>query len=134
MDFLCRQVAAACEGMGVRGYRVAYRIDGRLVAPPRCDREAQLLMLLFADDVVLLGPDAGSLHVALLAMERTASTWGMQLSYAKTRVMVCAPDQAWAEATAAAEAAASAERAGRAPMPYVGKPLATHQINWRHLT
>jgi hypothetical protein len=128
MDFLCRQVAAACESLGVRGYRVAYRIDGRLVEPPRCDREAQLLMLLFADDVVLLGPDAGSLHVALLAMERTASTWGMQLSYAKTKVMVCAPDRAWAEATAAAEAAASAGSAGRAqgegpvpaPAPAVG--------------
>jgi hypothetical protein len=38
MDFLCRQVAAACESLGVRGYRVAYRIDGRLVEPPRCDK------------------------------------------------------------------------------------------------
>ena len=89
-------------------------LDGRLVAPPRCDHELQLLMLLYADDVVLLAPDAASLRVALLAMESTASTWGMQLSYANTKVMVCAPDQAWAEATAAAEAATAV---GRAPAP-----------------
>ena len=107
MDFICRQVAAACSRQGVRGYTVAYRIDGRLTAPPRCDAALHLLMLLYADDVVLLAPTATALRTALVAMERTASSWGMQLSHAKTQVMVCAPDAAWTEATTAAEEAAA---------------------------
>ena len=111
MDFICRQVADACSKAGVQGYTVAYRIDGRLTAPPRCDATMHLLMLLYADDVVLLAPSAAALRTALVAMESTASTWGMQLSHAKTMVMVGAPDQAWAEATATAEAAAAATTA-----------------------
>ena len=108
MDFLCRQVAAACHRLGVQGYTVAYRIDGRLTAPPRCDSALHLLMLLYADDVVLLTPTAADLRSALLAMESTASCWGMQLSHAKTMVMVYAPGEAWEGATAAAEVAAAA--------------------------
>ena len=112
MDFICRQVADACSKAGVHGYTVAYRIDGRLTAPPRCNAALQLLMLLYADDVVLLGPSPSALRSALLAMESTASMWGMQLSHAKTMVMVCAPDARWAAATSAAEAATAARDGG----------------------
>jgi hypothetical protein len=69
-------------------------------------------MLLYADDVVLLAPTPGALHTALATMERIASSWGMRLSHTKTKVMVCAPDAEWAEATAAAERAAAAAAAG----------------------
>jgi len=68
---------------------MALRIDGRLTAPPRCNAALQLLVLLYADDGVLLAPTAAELRTALLAMESEVSTWGMQLSHAKTMVMVC---------------------------------------------
>jgi hypothetical protein len=74
----------------------------------RCSATMHLLMLLYTDDVVLLPPSATALRTALQAMQSTASAWGMQLSHAETIVMVGAPDQAWAEATAAAEGAAAA--------------------------
>ena len=33
MDFLARQVIQECEEAGVRGFKVAYRINGELVSP-----------------------------------------------------------------------------------------------------
>ena len=34
MDFLARQVIQECEEAGVRGFKVAYRINGELVSLP----------------------------------------------------------------------------------------------------
>jgi hypothetical protein len=53
MDNICRQVADACAAAGVSGYAVAYCMDGKLVAAPRCDSALHLLMLQYANDVVL---------------------------------------------------------------------------------
>ena len=116
MDFLGRQVLEACTAEGVLGYRMAYRIDGSLVAPPQCDGTLHLLLLLYADDVVLLAPDQHSLRTSLLHLERIAAMWGMAVNHEKTKVLVCAPDEGEAAAAAAAEAAAQElARAGRDP-------------------
>ena len=116
MDFLCRQVLEACTRSGVLGYHMAYRIDGSLVAPPHCDATLHLLLLLYADDVVLLAPDQHALHSALSHLEQVASLWGMSVNHDKTKVLVCAPSEQDAAAAAGAEAAAAAvEAAGRRP-------------------
>ena len=109
MDFLCRQVLDACAAAGVGGFRMAYRMDGALVAPAQCDASLQLPLLLYADDVVLLAPDQQSaLRTALLHLERAAAMWGMAVNHDKTKVMVCAPDEGARAAAATAEAAARA--------------------------
>ena len=88
IDFLARLVTARCHAQGIRGYRFAYRIGGRLVQPAtHSDDIAHTLMLLYADDLVLFAHDAASLREALLVLERTAMEWGMQLNYAKTVVV-----------------------------------------------
>ena len=108
MDFLCRQVLDACAASGVGGFRMAYRMDGALVAPAQCDASLQLLLLLYADDMVLLAPDQQSLRTALLHLERVAAVWGMAVNHDKTKVLVCAPDEGAKAAAATAEAAAQA--------------------------
>lgn len=88
IDFLARLVTARCHAQGIRGYRFAYRIGGRLVQPAtHSDSIAHTLMLLYADDLVLFAHDATSLREALLVLERTAMEWGMHLNYAKTVVV-----------------------------------------------
>ena len=110
MDFLGRQVLEACTAEGVLGYRMAYRIDGSLVAPPQCDSTLHLLLLLYADDVVPLAPDQHSLRTSLLHLERIAAMWGMAVN------LMCAPDEGEAAVATTAEAAAQElTRAGRAP-------------------
>ena len=58
MDFLARQVIHECEEASVRGFKVAYRINGELVSPTEGLLNA--LMLLYADDRVLLAPEQPS--------------------------------------------------------------------------
>ena len=41
----------------MRGFKVAYRINGELVSPTE-DLLLNTLMLLYADDLVLLAPDS----------------------------------------------------------------------------
>ena len=52
MDFLARIVMHKCQEKGVKGYRMAYRIDGQLVsAPSGQDAHMAILMLMYADDL-----------------------------------------------------------------------------------
>ena len=71
MDFLARQVIQECEEAGVRGFKVAYRINGELVSPTEGLLNA--LVLLYA--VVLLAPDSQSLEAALLVLDQVARKW-----------------------------------------------------------
>jgi hypothetical protein len=103
IDFLARLVIAACEEQGVRGFTVAFRINGQLVAAPVGNPSLlALLMLLYADDMVLLAPSAAALHVALLALERITCDWGMAINYDKTKIVVFSPPHTAAPSTAAA--------------------------------
>ena len=54
-----------CEEAGVRGFKVAYRINGELVS-----HLLNALMLLYADDLVLFAPDCQSLEAALLVLDQ----------------------------------------------------------------
>ena len=89
MDFLARIVMHKCQEKGVKGYRMAYRIDGQLVsAPSGQDAHMAILMLMYADDLVLMADNAAGLEIALRVLEQTAEEWGMKLNYTKTQAMV----------------------------------------------
>ena len=77
MDFLARLVIQECEEADVRGFKVAYRINGELVSPTEGLLNA--LMLLYADDLVLLAPDSQSLEAALLVLDQVARKWAMSV-------------------------------------------------------
>lgn len=64
----------------MRGFKVAYRINGKLVSPTEGLLNA--LMLLYADDLVLLAPDSRSLEAALLVLDQVARKWAMSVNYA----------------------------------------------------
>jgi hypothetical protein len=88
IDFLARQVAQRCQQLGVQGFKVAYRISGQLMqVPASTDSITTTLMLLYADDLVLLADDAAALRTALLQLEAVATDWGMSLNYSKTKVV-----------------------------------------------
>jgi len=89
MDFVARLVQQQCEAQGVHGFSFAFRINGQLhSAPAAGDSVAHLLMLLYADDLVLMAQDAASLQLALGIFEATAAAWGLQLNHGKTKVVV----------------------------------------------
>jgi hypothetical protein len=92
IDFLARLVIAACKEKGVHGFTVAFRINGILYAAPTGNPALlTLLMLLYADDMVLLAPNATALHMALLALEHITCDWGMAINYDKTKIVVFNP-------------------------------------------
>jgi len=108
MDFLARQVIQECEEAGVRGFKVAYRINGEMVSPS--EDLLMALMLLYADDLVLISPDSQSLESALRVLDQVARRWGMSVNYDKTIGVVVTPptaaNQGDQPATASATAAA----------------------------
>jgi hypothetical protein len=84
-DFVTRLVAAQCCEAGVLGVKVAFRVNGQLMsAPEQGDPTMFVLMLLYADDLVLLAATDTALEAALRTLEATATEWGMQLNYSKT--------------------------------------------------
>ena len=74
----------------MRGFKVAYRINGELVSPTE-DLLLNTLMLLYADDLVLLAPDSQSLEAALLVLDQVARMWAMSVNYDKTIGVVVTP-------------------------------------------
>ena len=89
MDFLARLVTQRCQAQGVSGFGVAFRINRQLVPLPSIgDTDMAMLMLLYADDMVLLADSSAGLLKALLILEQTAGEWGMALNYDKTKVVV----------------------------------------------
>jgi hypothetical protein len=99
IDFLARQVTQRCQQQGVQGFRVAFRAGGQLVPGPLpSDQVLPILMLLYADDMVLMADSAAALTTALQVLESVATEWGMQLNYSKTKAMVfgaATPAQGW---------------------------------------
>jgi len=87
MDFLARQVIQACEAKGVHGFKVAFRISGQVVNSPS-EELLSMLMLLYADDLVLLAPSRSDLTTALEELERITRKWGMVVNYPKTEAVV----------------------------------------------
>ena len=92
-DFLTRLVEERCATLGVGGVRFAYRMHGGRLqqAPGQGDSLLSLLMLLYADDLVLLADSEAALQTALQQLEATAAEWGMQLNAAKTEAMGSLP-------------------------------------------
>jgi hypothetical protein len=86
MDFLMRQVIAACAQRGVHGITVGIRRNGSIIPQP-AEGTLNLLLLLYADDLVLLAPTASSMHTALMEMERIVRMWGMAVNYDKSIVL-----------------------------------------------
>jgi hypothetical protein len=123
IDFVTRLVAQQCQEQGVHGYSFAYTLHGQLnLVPATADLVTAILMLLYADDLVLLCDDSARLHTALRLFESTAATWGLQLNHAKTKFMVFG-----GEGPAAAPAPA-AEGAGPAGQPADSIVLAHGQV------
>ena len=58
-----RQVNHDCATRGVAGFRVAYRLGGSLIRAP--DNELSALLLMYADDLVLLTTSELHLESAL---------------------------------------------------------------------
>ena len=85
MDFLARQVIQA---KGVHGFKVAFRISGQVVNSPSEELLRMLMMLLYADDLVLLAPSRSDLTTALEELERITRKWGMMVNYPKTEAVV----------------------------------------------
>lgn len=90
MDFLARQVLQECEAAGVRGFKVAYRLHGQLMDAPT-DQVLYTLLLLYADDLVLLAPSGGDLQTALVVLDAVAQRWGMAVNYGKTVGLIVQP-------------------------------------------
>src|SRR3569833_423762 len=89
MDFFARLVTQKCHQQGVLGFRVAYRIYGQLVpAPAAGDAYMDILMLLYADDLVLMADSAAGLKLALEILEQTSGEWCMEINYSKTEAVV----------------------------------------------
>jgi hypothetical protein len=94
IDFLARLIRAECERAGITGITVSCNIDGHLSPPPRtraAQHQLATLMLLYADDIVLLADSVGQLQQALMIAERVFQEWGMQLSHGKTQVLCISP-------------------------------------------
>ena len=62
----------------MRGFKVAYCINGELVSPYLMPS-----LILCADDLVLLAPDRQSQESALLVLEQVARRWSMSVNYDK---------------------------------------------------
>ena len=70
------------------GFRVAYRLGGSLIrAPDNEESELSALLLMYADDLVLLTTSELNLESALEILVTIATTWGMKLNYGKTKLM-----------------------------------------------
>jgi hypothetical protein len=90
-DFLTRLVTLRCQRKGVHGVRMAFRLGDELLAVPQAlDSELCALMLLYADDLVIMADSQADLRLAMLELEATAAEWGMQLNYDKTKAVVFA--------------------------------------------
>ena len=130
MDFLARLVTQRCKDAGVQGYKVASRISGRLLAPPSpADLSTAMLLLLYADDLVLLADSAADLNTALRVLEATATEWGMQLNYSKTKVVVFGCEGQLQAATSLAQG----EVAHTDHFPYLGCTLEVSAQQGREL-
>jgi len=68
---------------------VAFKLNGQLQQiPARADSIAAALMLLYADDLVLLADSEAALAAALAELEAAAAEWGMCINYSKTKAVV----------------------------------------------
>lgn len=91
IDFLARLLLSECAAKGIKGFTVAYRIGGVLMDPGPYDQELQILLLMYADDIVLLAEDGSSLHAMLQVLAEVTQQWGMEINYKKTKIMVFDP-------------------------------------------
>ena len=67
---------------------VAYRLGGSLIrAPDYEESELSALLLMYADDLVLLTTSELHLESALEILVTIAAKWGMKLNYGKTKLM-----------------------------------------------
>ena len=78
MDFMMRQVNHECATIGVAGFRVAYRLGGSLIRVPDNEVELSALLLMYADDLVLLTTSELHLESALEILVTIATKWGMK--------------------------------------------------------
>ena len=66
------------------GFKVAYRLGGSLIrAPDNEESEVSALLLMYADDPVLLTTSELHLESALEILVTIATKWGMKLNYGK---------------------------------------------------
>ena len=84
-----RQVNHECATSGVPGFKVAYHLGGSLIrAPDNEESELSALLLMYADDLVLLTTSELHLESALEILVTIAPKWGMKLNYGKTKTYV----------------------------------------------
>ena len=88
MDFLARQVMARCRAQGVNGFTIAFRFRDGSRAYANSEQLLHTLMLLYADDMVLLAHDRRGLEIALRELEAVTNMWGMRINYDKTQALL----------------------------------------------
>ena len=121
MDFVARLVSQRCNTLGVAGFKVAFCINGQLVPlHSHMDTELAMLMVLYADDMVLLADSRDGLITALGVLEQTAGEWGMALNYHKTKVMVFGSREQPQAAAVPAPAPAAAPAVNQQVQPATG--------------
>ena len=55
---------------------------------PKAENFLKLMVILYADDMVVLADTPKSLHKALQSLETFCNTWKLKVNSAKTKIMV----------------------------------------------
>ena len=119
MDFMARLVADRCAQRGIQGFRVAFRFGDQLVtAPGRSDECLTMLMLLYADDLVLIADSDEGLAAALAVLEEVATEWGMQMNYSKTKAVRFGGSNGPTAATVDMASPPSTQQQPQQPLPH----------------
>jgi len=86
IDSVVRHIIEVIDEFGLK---VSYKIDGQLrVVKP--SHEMLVWILLYADDIALVGSNAVDLSKGVTAIADVTSQWGMDISIGKTKLMVIA--------------------------------------------
>ena len=76
------------------GVRLEYRLpDGRRVRGDLAQGEDRIMGLLYADDLVLLAENEGSLRRLVMSFEKTTQESGLTINVAKTKQLITLPNR-----------------------------------------
>ena len=77
-----------------RGVRLEYRLpDGRRVRGDLAQGEDRIMALLYAEDLVLLAENEGSLRRLVMSFEKTTQESGLTINVAKTKQLITLPNR-----------------------------------------
>ena len=102
LDFIVKQALARMpQGCGVRlharteyGVGASMSVAGRLGAESGRASVEQFVVLLYADDLVLMSHDPGELALMLKALDEVSASFGLRINAAKTEIQIEAKGRA----------------------------------------